>query len=252
MRVAGIQLDIAWEDREENFRRVSPWLDAAKGAGAEMVILPEMFSCGFSMSTDIIAEPLEGPSAEFLSREARRTGMTLCGSAPEKEPGLDKPHNSLILAQPDGDISRYRKIHPFTFAKEDQHYQAGEDFLTVKIGGVRFTFFICYDLRFADEFWQTAGQTDCFVVIANWPAKRRLHWTALLTARAIENQAYVIGVNRVGRGDQLDYAGDSMILDAWGETLSSAASAETMILADVHGQRVEQTRERFPILPDRR
>ena len=113
-------------------------------------------------------------------------------------------------------------------------------------------FFICYDLRFADEFWVNAPRTDCYVVVANWPEKRRAHWSALLLARAIENQAYVVGVNRVGKGGELDYSGDSAIIDPLGQTLCSAAVSETTLYADIDAALVGKARERFPVLQDRR
>ncbi len=142
---------------------------------------------------------------------------------PEVPLGEAKPYNTLVLASPHGQVVRYRKIHPFSFAKEHEHYGAGSDHITVDVEGLRCTLFVCYDLRFADEFWGRAEQTDAYVVVANWPERRRHHWTTLLQARAIENQAYVVGVNRVGHGNGLDYSGDSRIVDPWGEVLAAAA-----------------------------
>jgi predicted amidohydrolase len=252
MRIAGIQLDIAWEDKATNYDRVGTWIETATQAGARLVVLPEMYSCGFSMNTGSIEEPVDGPSAAFIVEQAQHHGVWVCGSVPERPRGTDKPFNTLVLGSPGGQAHRYRKIHPFTFAREDEHYGAGTDFLTVDIEGLRCTFFICYDLRFADEFWNTASGTDCYVVVANWPEKRRHHWTTLLQARSIENQAYVVGLNRVGEGGGLQYAGDSRIYDPWGEALATGAKAETMLLAEVDPAVVQDARTRFPILPDRR
>ena len=123
---------------------------------------------------------------------------------------------------------------------------------TVEIEGVRCTLFVCYDLRFADEFWNTAADTDCYIVVANWPSRRRHHWTTLLQARAIENQAYVVGINRVGTGGKLDYTGDSRVFDPWGEAVSAAAAQETMLLAEVDPAIVQHARTTFPVAPDRR
>jgi predicted amidohydrolase len=156
------------------------------------------------------------------------------------------------LCDPKGQTHRYRKIHPFTFAREHEHYDAGDEFLTVEVEGVRTTFFVCYDLRFADEFWQTATRTDCYVVVANWPERRRHHWSVLLQARAIENQAYVVGINRVGKGGDLDYQGDSAVIDPFGSVIAAASTDETMLLAEVSAERVADARARFPVLPDRR
>lgn len=252
MRIAALQVDISWEDPPASFARVRPWLDAAEGAGARLVLLPEMFACGFSMATDRIAEPPDGPTAAFLHGEAARRGLWVGGSFPERAPGADRPHNTFLLAGPGGEDVRYRKIHPFTFAGEDRHYAAGQDHLTVEIEGVRCTLFVCYDLRFADEFWDTALATDAYLVVANWPEKRRRHWSTLLVARAIENQAYVVGVNRVGEGGALAYAGDSRIVDPWGEVLAGAAGRPTLLVGDLDPAVVRDARERFPVLRDRR
>jgi predicted amidohydrolase len=252
MKIAAIQSDIAWEDPEANFARLRPWLSAAAAAGARLVVLPEMFACGYSMATERIREPPGGPSTRFLEEQARAHGVWICGSLPELALGERRPYNTLVLASPHGPVIRYRKIHPFTFAREHEHYGAGADRVTVDVEGLRCSLFICYDLRFADEFWALADATDAYVVVANWPDRRRHHWTTLLQARAIENQAYVIGVNRVGHGNGLDYSGDSRVIDPWGEVLASAAGGETMLLADVRPEVVRDAREKFPVLKDRR
>ena len=252
MRVAGLQLDIAWEQPEVNYARIRPWLAVAKSAGAGLVVLPEMFPCGFSMAPERVAEDQGGPSTRFLLDEARTHGLYLAGSVPERAEGAAKPYNTLLLAGPDGSLVRYRKIHPFTFATENKHYGAGDTHVTVTVLGVRLTLFVCYDLRFANEFWATAPDTDAYLVVANWPERRRDHWTTLLHARAIENQAYVVGINRVGEGDGLVYKGDSRIVDPWGEAIATAASKETLLLADVDPAVVRHARESFPVLRDRR
>lgn len=255
MRIAGIQLDIAWEDPKTNYEKVTPWIDAAVGSGARLVVLPEMFACGFSMNTDTIAEPENGPSATFLREVAQSRRIWLGGSVPERRADGQRPANTFILADPEGGLTRYRKIHPFSYADEHRHYEAGTQFVTVEIEGLRCTLFVCYDLRFADEFWATATNTDCYLVVANWPEPRREHWTTLLQARAIENQAYVVGINRVGAGGakgSLKYTGDSRIFDPLGRPLAAASIEETMLLADVSPDEVRRVRESFPFLQDRR
>ena len=252
MRVAALQSDIAWEDPEANFTRLRPWIASAAAAGARLVALPEMFSCGFSMAAERIAEPEGGPSSRFLSDEARRHGLWIAASIPERPEGALRPYNTLVLAGPGGEAFRYRKIHPFSYAGEDRHYGAGTEHVTVGVEGLRLTLFVCYDLRFADEFWATAAATDLYLVVANWPEKRRSHWTSLLVARAIENQAYVVGVNRVGTGDGLAYAGDSRVVDPLGEVLAAAAGQETLLLAEVDPARVAEVREAMPFMRDRR
>jgi predicted amidohydrolase len=149
-------------------------------------------------------------------------------------------------------VHRYAKIHPFSYSGEHERYAAGDRPLTVDIGGVRVSVFVCYDLRFADEFWVLAPDTDLYVVPANWPAPRREHWRVLLRARAIENQAYLLGVNRVGSVKDLAHLGDSALIDPLGRTLVEGSVGETVLLADVDVQLVSQTRADYPFLPDRR
>ena len=255
--VVGVQADLAWEDPATNHARLGPRIAAAADAGADLVLLPEMFPSGFSMRTDRTGEPVDGPSTQFLVHQAEATGAWVGGSLPERRPGEDRPFNTFVLAGPDGTVHRYAKIHPFTYAGEDEHFAAGDQLVTVTVGDVRCSLFVCFDLRFADEFWQVAHDTDCYLVPANWPASRRQHWTALLQARAIENQAYVVGVNRVGDGRRRDgqplpYAGDSTIIDPLGRVLAQAAEVETVVVADVDSEVVADVRARFPFLRDRR
>jgi predicted amidohydrolase len=252
VKVAAVQHDIVWEDRDANFDRLAPMIAAAAAQDAQFVVLTEMFSTGFSMATDVIAEPADGPSVQFLVDQARRHDVWMCGSIPERPAGSDRPFNQLVLAAPDGDVHRYAKIHPFGYGAEHEHYAAGDRFLTVDVAGVRCSFFVCYDLRFADEFWPLAPDTDCYVVPANWPESRRAHWSTLLRARAIENQAYVVGVNRVGAGGRLAYVGDSAIIDPLGEVLADGGNAESIVTAEVDAARVQEIRARFPFLADRR
>jgi len=252
MKVAALQLDIAWEQPAVNYERVMPWIRTATAAGARLLVLPEMYACGFSMRAAAVAEPEDGPSTAFLVEQARAHGIWIGGSVPARPDGAARPFNTFVLAGPQGQLHRYRKIHPFTFAEEHLHYDAGERFVTVEVEGVRCTLFVCYDLRFADEMWATARDTDCYLFVANWPERRRHHWTALLLARAIENQAYVVGVNRVGEGGGIAYSGDSRIIDPWGELVASAAGQETLLLADVDPAVVSEARQRFPVLQDRR
>jgi predicted amidohydrolase len=262
VRIAAVQHDIVWEDRDANFERLAPQVRRAVGAGAELVLLTETFSTGFSM-TPGIGEPLNGPSAQFLAGQAAEHGVWVGGSCPEVDPDADGdstggegralPFNSFVLAGPDGTTHRYRKINPFTHGGERERFRAGTQPVTVQIGDLRITPFICYDLRFADVFWQAAPKTDVYLVPANWPAARRQHWQTLLMARAIENQAYVVGCNRVGTGgDGIEHVGDSRIVSPMGELLATAAAVETIVLADVDAAEVRHTRDRLRFLADRR
>ena len=256
MRVAAIQHDIAWCDRRANFTHLAPMVATAAFAGARLILLTETFSTGFATERDNLGEPEGGPSSQFLGEQARLHGVWVGGSCPEiaaDSPDDDqRPHNTFVLAAPDGTQHRYRKIHPFTYGGETKHFRAGDQFLTVDVEGLRVTLFVCYDLRFADEFWALAADTDLYVVLANWPEPRAEHWRTLLRARAIENQAYVLGCNRVGEADRLSYRGDSTIIDPMGRTLIEASHVETVLAAEVDPAQVRAVRERFPFLADRR
>jgi predicted amidohydrolase len=252
MKVAAIQHNIAWADRESNFAALENRVRDAVSQGAQFIVLSEMFSTGFVVDQDDIGEPEGGASSHFLVRLAQELNVWICGSCPEIIDGDLRPYNSLVVAHPNGTMDRYRKIHPFTYGGEDRHFRAGTDFLTVTINDLRISFFVCYDLRFADEFWALAKNTDVYVIPANWPMSRREHWLALLRARAIENQAYVIGCNRVGSGGGLDYSGDSRIFDPLGNTLATANDDEEILLADIASDVVTATRTKFPFLQDRR
>lgn len=252
MKVAAVQHDIAWEDRDATFARLRPQIAAAAGTGARIVLLTEMFSTGFSMRTDRTAEPEGGPSSQFLAAEAAAHGVWLGGSCPEVAAPGERPYNTFVLAGPDGTQHRYRKIHRFAYGGEDRSFSAGDKRVTVEVEGVRVSLFVCYDLRFADDWWAVAPDTDAYLCVANWPDTRRRHWQALLVARAVENQAYVIGCNRVGRGGgKLDYAGDSAIVDPMGEVLASGAGTEALLVADIDPARVAAVRAEFPFLADR-
>jgi predicted amidohydrolase len=252
MKVAAIQHDIAWQDAPATHALVTPMIAEAAAAGAELIVLTEMFATGFSMRPELIAEPEGGPSEQFLVDQAVQHRAHLIASIAQRGAD-DKFRNNAIVAAPDGSVSRYAKIHPFSYAHEDEHYTAGDKFLTVDIGGLRTSIFVCYDLRFADEFWALAHDTDLYIVVANWPAPRREHWRALLRARAIENQAYVLATNRVGDAEGLAHTGDSAVLDPMGTTLVEGEPGEPgVLIADVSADTVSQVRARFPFLADRR
>jgi len=251
IRIAAVQHDIVWEDSQANFDHVAPMIESAVADGAGMVVLPEMWSTGFSMDSERVAEAPDGATATFMKELAVGTGAWIVGSFPEHTPGYDRPTNRLLMAGPGGEDHRYSKIHPFTYAGEDEHYAAGRDRVTVEVEGVRITPLVCYDLRFTDLFWDAAADTDCYLVPANWPEPRRQHWMTLLRARAIENQAYVIGVNRVGSAGRLEYSGDSRIIDPLGDLVEAPVGEEGVIVADIDPAVVASVRADFPFMPDR-
>ena len=257
LRIAAVQHDIVWNDPEANFDRLAPQIAGAVASGAGLVLLTETFSTGFGFAEPGFTTEAEGgPSSQFIVTQAAEHGVWVGGTCPEvradNETDDERPSNSFVLAGPDGTVYRYRKIHPFSHAGEERFVRAGDELVTVDLDGFRVTLFVCYDLRFADEFWQLAERTDLYLVPANWPAKRSEHWMALLRARAIENQAYVVGVNRVGEGSGLDYSGDSQIIDPLGRVLAAGAHTETTLLADLSTDEVASTRAHFRFLPDRR
>jgi len=249
LRVALVQLDIAWEDVAENHRRVAERLARAAAEGARLALLPEMFPTGFSMDAGKMAQPPGGPTETFLREQAAARSTWIIGSLPEAG-GAGRPRNTALVVSPSGDVVRYSKIHPFTFAGEHRHYAAGDRVVTVEIDGVRVTPFVCYDLRFPEPFRFAAKETDLFAVVANWPDARREHWRTLARARAIENLAYVAAVNRVGEGGKLRYAGDSALVDPWGETLVEGDASDRVLVADVDPAKVAEARAKFPVLED--
>jgi len=255
MKIAAIQHDIAWCDRQANFNHLAMLIAEAELNGAKLVLLAETFSTGFSVQEENFAEPQGGPSSTFLVSMAMEHGIWIGGTCPEIAGDSDdaRPANTYVLVSPQGVEHRYRKIHPFTYGGEDRFIRSGSDFVTVDVEGLRVTLFVCYDLRFADEFWKLAEDTDIYLVPANWPEARRTHWLTLLEARAIENQAYVVGCNRVGTGGSLVYSGDSRIFDPLGETLAEGKSGEECILyAEITRDRVQEVRNKFRFLQDRR
>lgn len=246
-----MQHDIAWQDAATTRRRLEPLVARAAATGARLIVLTEMFATGFSMEPELVAEPAGGPTEQWLVAQARTHDAWLIGSIAQHSTD-GRAVNVAVLARPDGHTERYEKMHPFSYAGEHEHYRAGTKPVTVDIEGLRTSIFICYDLRFADDFWALAHDTDCYVVVANWPRARREHWQTLLRARAIENQAYVIGANRVGDADLVAHVGDSAIIDPLGRTLAEGAYVETVLSAEVDATMVRDVRARFPFLADRK
>ncbi len=253
LETAALQLDIAWEDPDENFRRAGELAARAAGAGARLLVLPEMFATGFSMDAARMA-PHGTRARDFLAATAERHGVYVLGGY--AEPGQAagaRPRNACSLHSPTGtELLRYHKIHPFGLAGEDQVYEGGHLLPSAEVEGVRLTALICYDLRFPEPFRVTALATDLFVVVANWPDARIEHWSALLTARAIENQAFVLGVNRAGEGDGLSYCGRSALVDPLGREVARLAGQAGLVTGRVDSGAVAEVRTRLPFLGDRR
>jgi predicted amidohydrolase len=251
MKVAGLQTDIAWEAPRENFGRVREMAERAVEQGARLLVLPEMFATGFSMDAGLVSGFAQ-ETLVFLEELARGLSVFVLGGY--VEPADPRPANPCSILDPTGArILHYRKLHPYAPAGEDRHYAAGDRVETVAVEGIRVTPLICYDLRFPEAFRAAADRTDLYCVLANWPEARRRHWSVLLRARAIENQAYVLGVNRVGTGDGLAYTGDSVLLDPMGDEVASAHPGEPgVVLGPVDPAQVSRTREQLGFLKDRR
>ena len=234
---------------------------AARG-GARLVVLTEMFASGFSADTAAIAEPFDGPTVGWMRERAAEHDVWLVGSVCELPEGTEasweptdgtRPSNVAMVVSPQGEVLRYAKRHLFSFAGEHERIAAGDPTLVVDIDGLRAAVFVCYDLRFAVDFWHLAPTVDAFVVVANWPAARRDHWRSLLVARASENQAWVVGATRVGRGGKLDYAGDSLVVDPLGVVVADGAGGRACVLeAVLDPEAVQSVRRRYPFLADRR
>ncbi len=250
MKIAGLQMDIAWEDPAANFERADGLARQAAQQGARMIVLPEMFATGFTMNAGAAAKHAEKTRAFLVGLAGELDAFVAGGFV---EPGEGLPRNTCAVIAPDGrEIATYHKIHPFSLAGEHEHYAGGENLATALVEGVRVTPVICYDLRFPELFCRAAEDTDLFLVIANWPDRRSDAWRTLLRARAMENQAFVLGVNRVGLGGGQPHRGDTALIDPFGRILNEASHEPAVVLGDVEPAAVAQAREHFGFIRDRR
>jgi predicted amidohydrolase len=251
MEICGFQFDICWENKPANFEKVRrAFRESAPEKGA-LVVLPEMFATGFSMNTAAVAEAYGGETEQFLSWLAKEYGIYLIGGAAMRG-SHGRPRNKALVFGPGGELlGFYAKMRPFTPGGESDHYAAGDAARVFRLGECLVSPFICYDLRFPELFRQAAAhRPELFAVIANWPEKRVGHWVRLLQARAIENQAYVIGVNRVGTDPYYAYNGRSLILDYNGEILADAGQKEGRIHARLDLEPLRKYRQGLPFLQD--
>jgi predicted amidohydrolase len=251
MKVALVQTDILWNEPARNIDRCAALADDAIRSGAELLIFPEMFPCGFSKPTGELAQACYEAGLQFINELASKRGVAAIGSLPQPVSPTEV-FNTALVCKPDGSVESYRKIHLFSYGDEGKSYSKGTSTLTTSIQGLRCSVFICYDLRFPLPFYDLAEKTDLYVVVANWPTGRREHWLTLLRARAIENQAYVAGVNRTGRDPELAYSGDSVLFAPDGTQLTELSSDERVIISEVVASRVSEWRTTFPALRDRR
>ena len=251
MQALAVQLDIEWENKPANFARVRQLLEAARPQPNSLIVLPEMFSTGFSMNVAAVKEGGDRPAEHFLAEIAKAYRSCVIGGVVNLGPDGRGVNQALALDPQGQSLARYTKIQPFTLGEEAKHYAAGREIALFEWHGLKIAPLVCYDLRFPELFRSAVRKhAQVMAVIANWPAKRVEHWITLLKARAIENQAYVIGVNRVGADPKLTYPGRSLIVDPHGDVLADAGDEETVISAPIDGSVVDSWRRDFPALRD--
>jgi len=245
MKVIILQTDIQWANPEANRKRAEEMMDTQRGA--DLYVLPEMFSTGFCTQPEGIAEA-EGKSLQWMQRQAKERNCAIAGSIATEE--KEKHYNRFYFVTPDGQARWYNKKHLFTYGGEDKHYTPGDERVVVSFRGVRFLLEVCYDLRF--PVWsRNRGDYDAILYVASWPTPRVEAWKALLRARAIENQCYVVAVNRVGKDPYCEYCGGSAIIDPYGHTLAACTDGkEECAGALIDMRELEAFRKKFPVLDD--
>lgn len=252
MQIYGCQYDVAWEDRRANFEKVSSLIDSADVAPGSLIVLPEMFSTGFSMNVDVTAEEDRSVAMDFMREMAAEKDAAVLGGlvTPGEKPGYGK--NELAVIEPGGaQIARYQKNRTFRYTREFHYYEAGTEISLFEWAGFRVCPLICYDLRFPELFRRGTNQgAQLFIVIASWPDVRVDHWITLLRARAIENQAFVFAVNRIGDDPNWSYPGRTLAINPHGRIIVDAGEAEILLSADLPLEEVVDWRKEFPALLD--
>ena len=246
MKVIILQTDICWADPEENLKRADKMMDACPGA--DLYVLPEMFSTGFCTRPEGVAEPAGDGSLEWMKRKAAAGNCAVAGSIATEDGG--KYYNRFYFVCPDGTVTWYDKKHLFTYGGEHKRYTPGNERVIVAFRGVRFLLQVCYDLRF--PVWsRNRKDYDAILYVASWPAPRVDAWKALLRARAIENQCYVVAVNRVGKDPECDYCGGSAVIDPYGRKLAAREHVTAEFGgAEIDMEQLEAYRKKFPVLDD--
>ena len=246
MNVTILQRDIEWANPSLNVLRAEEAID--RNAGTDLYVLPEMFSTGFCTQPEGIAESCDSDTLKWMKRKAAEIDAAIAGSIAVEQDG--KYYNRFYFVKPDGSVTYYDKKHLFTYGGEHLRFTAGEERVVVEWRGVRILLEVCYDLRF--PIWaRNRGDYDMILYVASWPTPRVAAWSSLLVARAIENQCYVAGVNRVGTDPACEYCGGSVIIDPYGRTIASCAdNTECEATAEVDMVALEAFREKFPVLKD--
>lgn len=246
MKISIIQQDIVWAEVEKNIRKADSIINSLPEA--DIYILPEMFSTGFCTVPDGIAEEAEGQTLQWMKAKSSKMNAAIAGSLAVKEKG--QYYNRFYFVHPDGTVNQYDKKHLFTYGGEHEHFTAGNERVVVNFRGVRILLEICYDLRF--PIWsRNHGDYDMILYVASWPSVRMGAWKSLLVARAIENQCYVAGVNRVGKDPSNEYAGGSMVIDPYGKIIAECEDGvEISASAEIDMDMLEAFRAKFPVLND--
>jgi predicted amidohydrolase len=252
LTVAGLQLDVVWEDRGANFAKVRRFATEARDIGAELLVLPEMFATGFSLDPTVTAEAPSGETPRFLSELAAELELAIVGGYVQRRRDGRGANMALAVDRRGKMLAEYAKAHLFSFMDEHEVHEPGAGPRPFRIEGVELGCFVCYDLRFPELFRLVADEAQAVIVIASWPAARQAHWDILLKARAVENQLYIVGVNRAGEGGGLQYEGGSAIIGPMGTTLAHAGEDEKLIVAEIDPDEVRRIRTEMPFLKDRR
>ncbi|MFK8047852.1 MAG: amidohydrolase [Halioglobus sp.] len=242
LAVTLVQCELAWEDPKDNRAQMSALIDSISEP-TDLVVLPEMFTTGFSMNALANAEEANGTTEQWMSEQAQKHNCAVTGSIAVRQG--DSVFNRMLFASPEG-VKFYDKRHLFRMAGEHKRYASGNERITVNWRDWRINLQVCYDLRFP-VFARNQGDFDLQLYVANWPAKRSYHWRQLLIARAIENQACVVGVNRIGSdANGLDYQGDSLAISATGEILEDLLDRSEVAQVKLSGSELAKYRENFP------
>ena len=251
MLIVACQFDILWENREGNFQKIKELLSKQSIPNGSLIVLPEMFSSGFSMNVDRVKEADPSEAEAFMSKLAQQYESCVVGGLVLKQEN-GKGLNTLSAFGPDGNkLGSYHKNYCFSYSKETDFYDSGTDILIFEWQGFQVCPTICYDLRFPELYRRGAkAGANLFPIIASWPSARVEHWDTLLKARAIENQAVVVGVNRVGSDPKLNYPGHSQIIDHQGKVLAKEADIETCVIADISIEPLQEWRNAFGALKD--
>ncbi len=248
LKITTFQAYLFWENIDKNLQNLGLRLSSIREK-TDLIVLPEMFSTGFSMNAEKLAEDMGGKTMEWMEVQAKKFDCVITGSLIIKE--KDKYFNRLIWMRPDGTYEKYDKRHLFGLGEEDDHYTAGTKKLFVELKGWKICPVICYDLRFPVWLRNKNAEYDMLLVVANWPERRSLHWRTLIPARAVENQAYVVAVNRVGHdGNEVYHSGDSMCIDPNGKVVYYKPNDEDLYTFSINLEEVEKARRAFPFLKD--